>query len=150
MKKLCILMTLLTISFSINAKNLQSIVDDYYFQKSIEENFRPPRHCTPNSSCFQTACDSMDNYECDDIDEQDNIRRACRGVWGGDCISNAKQFLHRFEYDRNEEMVQLVNSCRGVYDIACVSYSCNQLGRFGCDDLEEITRVNAACSGNLK
>ncbi len=124
--------------------NYQDLAHDYYrFQKAKQTPVDP---CTPRTSCFKTACDLIDRFECDDMSEQENIRNACRGVWGGECVTVASQLLGRFEFDDNEEMVQLVTSCRGVYDLECVRYSCGRLGRMGCDDLEEVLQVNRSCA----
>jgi len=150
-RKLGFITLLALFATSAFATNLKSIVDQYYLIKElrIDQDPRDPCQCRPSTSCFRTACESMGNYECDDSDEQNNIRRACRGVWGGGCISQSVGLLHKFEYDDNDEMVQLVNSCRGVYDLECVSYSCRRMGNFGCDDLEEVIEVNRACAGYL-
>jgi|GEM_PF-2952191 len=139
------------LSFSLNGAHastvIEKIVKQYYSEAKLSRaltiKYDP---CTPpRTSCFRTACDLVDRFECDEMSEQNNIRNACSGVWGGECITNATQFLGKFEYDENEEMTQLVGSCRGVYDLECVRYSCTRLGRFGCDDLEEIIQVNSTC-----
>lgn len=148
MKKLIAVLALALLSqTAISAERIQSVVDDYYFLKTIKMIEDKHDTCYPTSSCFRTACDSLRTFECDDQDEMDALRRACRGVWGGDCITQSKKFLRQFEYDDNDEMVQIVNSCRGLYDLQCVAYSCQRLGTFGCDDRDEIIRVNRTCAG---
>lgn len=148
MKTLIMMLAFLTLSVTASAGNLNTIVDDFYALKTL--GLVGQKHdCYPTSSCFKTACDAVGTFECDDQNEMDALRRACRGVWGGDCVTQSMRFLGRFEYDDNNEMVQVVNSCRGLYDLACVTYTCNRLGTFGCDDREEIIRVNQTCSGNL-
>ncbi len=147
MKSILSLCVLLTLSFSsFSSTKIQNIVDDYYsFQKLIKGEKH--NRCTPKGSCFKTACDSVGTFECNDQDEMDQLRRACRGVWGADCITASMSFLHSFEYDDIEEMSQLVESCRGLYETDCITYSCDKLNPFGCDDLEEIIKVNRACAG---
>lgn len=135
----------------VSKKVIEQTVERYYdlaeFMENDEKN--PPRYCLPdNGSCFVTACQSVDRFECDDQDEMNNLRRACRGNWGDTCLKVSISFLDRFEYDDNEEMAQVANSCRGVYDHECIRFTCDRVGRFGCDDLEEIVAVNAACSGD--
>ena len=86
------------------------IAHDYYrFQKAKQTPVDP---CTPRTSCFKTACDLIDRFECDDMSEQENIRNACRGV-GRRVRHRGIPTPGRFEFDDNEEMVQLVTSCRG-------------------------------------
>ena len=129
-------------------QSLASIVDDFNALKTLKL-VGEKHNCNPQGqSCFRTACSTVGIFECDDLDEMNLLRRACRGVWGDSCIKISFNFLHRFEYDDNDEMVTLVNSCRGVYDTNCISYSCQRIGRFGCDDIEEITAINQACAGN--
>jgi hypothetical protein len=148
MKKLLAVLALALLSqTAISSESVQTIVDDYYFLKTINKVEDKHDTCYPTSSCFKTACDSVGRFECDDQNEMDALRTACRGVWGGDCITQSKKFLHQFEYDNNEEMVDIVNSCRGLYDLQCVAYTCQRLGTFGCDDREEIIRVNRTCAG---
>jgi hypothetical protein len=152
MKILLLLTALTTFCFSTYAnnsnQNINQIVDEFYTLKTLK--LVGEKHdCYPQGqSCFRTACSSVGTFECDDQDEMNILRRACRGVWGDNCLKTGMKYLGKFEYDDNDEMVTLVNSCRGVYDVECVSFSCNRLGRFGCDDIEEITAVNRACAGN--
>jgi hypothetical protein len=152
MKLFILLTALTTFCFSAYADNrnekINSIVDEFYMLKTLK--LVGQKHdCYPQGqSCFKTACTSVRVYECDDQNEMNLLRRACRGVWGDSCIKTAFNYLHQFEYDDNEEMVTLVNSCRGVYDNACITFTCNRLRPFGCDDLEEVTAVNQACAGN--
>jgi hypothetical protein len=152
MKTLILLVALATFSFSsfasTNGKRVSEVVDEFYMLKAL--NLTGEKHdCYPQGqSCFRTACNSVGVFECDDVDEMNILRRACRGVWGDTCIKTAFNYLRKFEYDDNEEMVTLVNSCRGVYDTACITFSCNRLGTFGCDDIEEVAAVNQACAGN--
>jgi len=140
----CMLFALSLCSFA--QSSLQSIVNDFYAFENVLNKKRDNR-CRPKGSCFRKACDSVGNFECDDQDEIDQIKRSCRGVWGSECLTTAMSFLHRFEYDSLEEMTELASSCRGVYDTSCVKYTCKRLKPFGCDDLEEIVKVNRSCAG---
>jgi hypothetical protein len=136
-------------SFAGNkTQSIQGIIDDFYTLKLL--NLEGTKHdCYPQGqSCFKTACSSVGTFECDDQNEMNLIRKACRGVWGDTCLKTAFNYLHQFEYDDTDEMVTLVNSCRGVYDTDCISFTCKRLGTFGCDDIDEITAVNRACAGN--
>lgn len=135
--------------------NLNQIFEEYFqltkFQ-SIENKHltRADRdRCRPPSGrgCFKTACSNLGAFECDDDNEIDQLLRACRGNYDGDCITKSITFMHKFEYDDLEEMVTLANSCRGVFDLECVDFMCERLGSFGCDDLEEIASVNKKCAG---
>ncbi|MCO4793832.1 MAG: hypothetical protein KC493_08975 [Bacteriovoracaceae bacterium] len=148
MKSFLAAIAVLIMSTSTMAQtDVQNIVDDYYTLKLMKVVGQKHDTCYPTSSCFKVACDSVGTFECDDEDEMNVLRKACRGVWGGDCITKSKKYLGQFEYDDNEEMAEVVNSCRGLYDLQCVDYTCNRLGRFGCDDREEITRINRTCAG---
>ena len=133
-----------------NIPSTSEVVNEYFELKEmgfLDKHI--PRDCRPQSgSCFRTACDTVDTFECDDQDEMDTLRRACRGNWGDGCIKLSVKFLDVFEYDDLEDMETLANSCRGVYDLECVNYSCRRMEPFGCDDLEEIVDVNLGCSGS--
>lgn len=149
-----LLITILFLGLSLTAQANQSsqvskIVDDYYAMKTLK--LVGQKHdCYPQGqSCFRTACETVGVFECDDQDEMNQLRKACRGVWGDSCLKTGFKYLGKFEYDDNDEMVLLVNSCRGVYDVGCIEYTCDRLGRFDCDDLEEIRNVNLTCAGNL-
>ena len=61
---------------AISAESIQSVVDDYYFLKTIKMIEDKHDNCYPTSSCFRTACDSLRTFECDDQDEMDALRRA--------------------------------------------------------------------------
>jgi hypothetical protein len=145
-KSLLLLGVLLLAAPAWSKSTVTDLFAHQYFQMKNSDAKNPPPNCRPTSSCFKVACDLLGQFECDDIQEQNQIRNACRGVWGGDCISNATNLLHKFEYDDLEEMVQLVQSCSGVFDLECVNYSCQRMGRFGCDDLEEVVQVNRSCA----
>jgi hypothetical protein len=140
----CLMITMFSLTASAESR-VDSIVHQYYRQTTKQV---VPPNCRPQTSCFQVACDKLSKFECDEISEQNQIRNACRNVWGGECIEQSTQLLGQFEYDDLEEMVQLVQSCRGVFDLNCVKYSCDRLGRFGCDDLEEIAQVNQSCANS--
>jgi len=134
-------------SFANEQRPVWQIVDEFFALQEL--NFMDKHPCRPvGQSCFRTACESVGTFECDENDEMDRLRRACRGVWGSECINISKKYLNRFEYDNNREMVQLVNSCRGVIAPDCISYTCDKLGSFGCDNLSEIIYVNKVCAGN--
>jgi hypothetical protein len=126
------------------------LVSEYFELKDLKLlDKHIPRDCRPqHGSCFRTACETVDRFECDDQDEMDILRRACRGSWGDGCIKQSLKFLDRLEYDDLEEMETLVNSCRGVYDTECINYTCQRMGAFDCDDLDEIVDVNLRCSGS--
>lgn len=132
------------------APSVFEAVEEYFELKQLDligDKHFPP-HCQPRSaSCFRTACETVDRFECDDQDEMNTLRRACRGSWDDSCLVASIGFLGSFEYDDLEEMAQLANSCRGVYDTECISYTCERLGSFGCDDLDEVAQVNRGCSG---
>lgn len=138
-----LLLALISFSALGSELNPESLAKEYY-QSKIQDN----DPCRPTGSCFQTACETVGRFECDDFNEQQTLRNACKGVYGNGCLLESFKFLGKFEYDDLEEMARLVTSCRGVFDIQCVNYSCTRLGRFGCDELEEIARVNQACSRN--
>ena len=156
MKALLVVIVATFISFNAMAKlqsplksiEVQNIVDDFYALKTLK--LVSEKHdCYPQGNgCFKTACETVGTFECDDQDEMNQLRKACRGVWGDSCLNTSFKYLRKFEYDDNEEMVQLVNSCRGVYDTQCVDYTCGRLGRFDCDDLDEIRNINMTCAGN--
>lgn len=135
-----------------NAKTPAEVVDEYFELKELGVlDKHIPRDCRPQlGSCFRTACETVDRFECDDQDEMDRLRRACRGSWGDDCLKTSFRFLGQFEYDDIEEMEALAHSCRGVYDTECISYTCERMGRFACDDLDEIVEVNQRCSGGRR
>lgn len=132
-----------------STKTAAEVVNDYFELKELGLlNKHIPRNCRPQlGSCFRTACETVDRFECDDQNEMDRLRRACRGSWGDDCLKTSFRYLGKFEYDDIEEMEVLANSCRGVYDTECISYTCDRMGSFDCDDLEEIVEVNQRCSG---
>jgi hypothetical protein len=141
------LITLLFL-FNVSASDLDQIVDQYYAQKSFTKSTKhecePPRD---REGCFKLACNNVDRFECDDMDEIGNITRACRGIWNTKCMSFTMSKIHKFDYDRNEEMVNLINTCKGVYDMDCAEYVCQKLGKFSCDDLEELADVYKTCIG---
>ena len=147
----CFIVTCLMflLSFNLSAeekKSVADIVDDFYALKEL--NLMDKHPCRPNGNgCFRTACENVGAFECDEEEEMNTLRRACRGVWGDQCLVTSMRYLGKFEYDDVEEMSQLASSCRGVYDTECITYTCNRLGNFGCDDLEEIVSVNRTCAG---
>lgn len=131
----------------------KELVEKYYELKELglhsPKHFPP--HCRPQrGSCFRTACETVDQFECDDQHEMDTLRRACRGNWGDACLKTSVSFLDRFEYDDLEEMAELADSCRGISDTECIRYTCERMGSFACDDLDEIKEVNRRCSGDLR
>lgn len=142
-------------AFSVN-----ELVDQFYAKKTAlqnakklfagQMNHRPPMDdCHPQGpSCLDAACARLGAFGCDDINEVQDVGRACRGNYDGTCLNAVCDKLGAFGCDDHPEIQAVARACVGNYDVDCFNSVCARLGDFGCDDLSEAVEVLRTCAGN--
>jgi len=107
--------------------------------------------CRPDAdasvACVEEVNRSIPSYQRDDLEEINEILRACRGNDGAACLIEAKRSLPSYQYDDRAESVRLANACKGYGLAACLRSVKSSLASYQYDDLAEVEAILRSCSG---
>ena len=144
-------------------EHIRKLANEYNTKKMLSEvkktafsgdlTLLPPSRCEPTqpsrASCFDTVCDKLGTFQCNEQSEIQRVGRICASQFDGGCIEKVCARLGSFECNQFQEIEQVAHSCRDVIGSSCLDEVCDRLGSFNCNEQQEIAVVGEMCRGRV-